>query len=128
MTKIDELMELADAFAETADHFGYVRARSRLKSALEAALVQGKPYDQQAMELCDECGWKAVMPGEPCLLCSKPDPVQAQTPPPRLTEDEIIETARSLGWWTADKEIADDALRLSRAIEAAVRKQFWGER
>ena len=29
-----------------------------------------QPYDQQAMELCSECGWKAIMPGEPCFVCN----------------------------------------------------------
>jgi hypothetical protein len=29
------------------------------------------PYDQTALELCDQCGWKAVIPGEPCLVCTK---------------------------------------------------------
>lgn len=28
------------------------------------------PYDQQAMEPCLECGWKAIMPGEPCFVCN----------------------------------------------------------
>ena len=28
------------------------------------------PYDQQALELCNECGWKAIMPGEPCFVCN----------------------------------------------------------
>lgn len=28
------------------------------------------PYDQQALELCPECGWKAIMPGEPCFVCN----------------------------------------------------------
>lgn len=27
-------------------------------------------YDQQALELCPECGWKAIMPGEPCFVCN----------------------------------------------------------
>ena len=29
-------------------------------------------YDQQAMELCEVCGWKAKMDGEPCLVCQAP--------------------------------------------------------
>jgi len=36
-------------------------------------------YDQQAMELCEVCGWKAKMDGEPCLVCQAPqiDKLQA---------------------------------------------------
>ena len=32
---------------------------------------QAKPYDQQELELCDKCGWKAIMPGESCLVCER---------------------------------------------------------
>lgn len=39
--------------------------------ALRSALDAPEPYDQQALELCPECGWKAVIPGEPCLMCTK---------------------------------------------------------
>ena len=34
-------------------------------------------YDQQALELCDKCGWKAIMPGEPCLNCSRGEVMKA---------------------------------------------------
>lgn len=87
-------------------------------------LEDADQYDQQAMELCENCGWKAVMPGEPCLLCSKPDPVQAQTPPPLLTDaliDEIF--SRAVDDYEAGR-IEYEARGFARAIEAAVRKQF----
>lgn len=32
---------------------------------------QPEPYDQQALEPCEACGWKAVIPGEPCFMCTK---------------------------------------------------------
>lgn len=35
------------------------------------------PYDQQALELCEVCGWKAVIPGEPCLVCERNEKVAA---------------------------------------------------
>ena len=28
-------------------------------------------YDQTALELCEECGWKAVIPGDGCLVCAR---------------------------------------------------------
>jgi len=31
-------------------------------------------YDQTALELCDECGWKAIIPGEGCLTCARQKP------------------------------------------------------
>jgi hypothetical protein len=30
-----------------------------------------KQYDQTALELCNECGWKAIIPGEGCLVCAR---------------------------------------------------------
>jgi hypothetical protein len=30
-----------------------------------------EPYDQTALELCDVCGWKTVMPEEGCLNCKR---------------------------------------------------------
>lgn len=50
-------------------------------SALEAALAAPEPYDQQAMELCGACGWKAVMPGEPCFICNMQTKAQQEAAP-----------------------------------------------
>ena len=36
-----------------------------------------QPYDQQAMELCEACGWKAIIPGEQCLVCERNDALAA---------------------------------------------------
>ena len=35
------------------------------------------PYDQQALELCESCGWKAVICGEPCLNCGRGEVMKA---------------------------------------------------
>lgn len=40
-------------------------------TALRAALDAPEPYDQQALEPCPVCGWKAIVPGEPCLMCER---------------------------------------------------------
>lgn len=29
------------------------------------------PYDQTALELCETCGWKTLIPGEGCLNCER---------------------------------------------------------
>jgi hypothetical protein len=58
---------------------------------------------------------------EDMLLASAAPP--AQTPPPRLTDDEVIEIAK-LGWWKSDSDITSDGLDIARAIETAVRAQF----
>jgi hypothetical protein len=28
-------------------------------------------YDQTSLELCNECGWRALIPGEGCLICAR---------------------------------------------------------
>jgi hypothetical protein len=33
--------------------------------------IEGESYDQTALELCEECGWKAVIPGDGCLVCAR---------------------------------------------------------
>lgn len=43
-------------------------------TALRAAIEH---YDQTSLELCEKCGWKAIIPSEGCLVCArqKPKPV-----------------------------------------------------
>ncbi len=71
----DELMRQAIADADKLTPFcsglgaAILRDVKESLAALEAAL---KPqYDQQALELCDLCGWKALIPGEGCLNCQR---------------------------------------------------------
>jgi hypothetical protein len=40
-------------------------------AALQAALTEPEPYDQTALELCDTCGWKTLIPTEGCLNCDR---------------------------------------------------------
>jgi hypothetical protein len=40
----------------------------QIEDALRAAIEQ---YDQTALELCKECGWRAMIPGEGCLTCAR---------------------------------------------------------
>jgi hypothetical protein len=35
------------------------------------AAPRQEQYDQTALELCEECGWKAIIPGEGCLVCAR---------------------------------------------------------
>ncbi len=42
---------------------------------------QPQPYDQQALELCEVCGWKTLIPGDGCLNCErKPQPQPEKRP------------------------------------------------
>jgi len=40
-------------------------------NAIQAELAKQAPYDQTALELCDKCGWKTLIPGEGCLNCQR---------------------------------------------------------
>tara|TARA_R110000868_G_C10748250_1_gene752969 strand:- start:207 stop:719 length:513 start_codon:yes stop_codon:yes gene_type:complete len=64
-------------------------------------------YDQTALELCEECGWKAVIPGEPCLVCVK------QRQPLTLAEIDALDFKAINGG--SDSQYS---VRFTRAIEA----------
>lgn len=87
--------------------------------ALAAIAAQHVPqYDQQALELCEACGWKTLIPDEGCLNCERkpqPQPVRdveisnmgrpftvkaytsPQTQPQPVQQDHYKELA-ALGW------------------------------
>lgn len=48
--------------------------RAIVRAAAEIGMSmpkQPEPYDQQELLLCEVCGWKAIFPGEPCLMCER---------------------------------------------------------
>jgi len=45
-------------------------------SAARKALAQPEPYDQTALELCNVCGWKTLIPDDACLNCERAQPEQ----------------------------------------------------
>ena len=47
-------------------------------TAIKEALAQPlqKPYDQTALELCNVCGWKTLIPDDCCLNCERAQPAQ----------------------------------------------------
>ena len=79
MKTVDELMALADDLAQAHYNLGSCpepydselcdEARAALLTALQEALRE--PYDQQALELCEACGWKTLIPGDSCLNCAR---------------------------------------------------------
>ena len=48
-------------------------AREQARSAWYDGYKSAKAeqYDQTSLELCKECGWKAIIPGEGCLVCAR---------------------------------------------------------
>jgi hypothetical protein len=45
------------------------RTMEALRDALQS--IATATYDQQELELCDVCGWKAVIPDDGCLNCQR---------------------------------------------------------
>jgi hypothetical protein len=39
-------------------------------------LLAQEPYDQTALELCNVCGWKTLIPDDGCLNCEREHPAQ----------------------------------------------------
>jgi hypothetical protein len=71
------------------------------------------PYDQTELELCDECGWKTLIPESGCLNCER-----SKTKKP-LTNDVIS----SLWLWSQSEQAKatgkGQQYAFARAIEAA---------
>lgn len=70
---------------ETPSESGFINAMAaQLDSEIAAALAlpDAQPvlalYDQQALDLCDACGWKAKFPGEQCLNCNRNPTIEPQ--------------------------------------------------
>jgi hypothetical protein len=64
-----------EALQDTCDHLparsGVEREVDDAITALQVALAQPEQYDQTALELCEKCGWKAIIPDEGCLVCAR---------------------------------------------------------
>ena len=59
------------AAIEQAEKQDYIK----LEAAYFSGSADGKEvveqYDQTALELCKECGWRAMIPGDGCLVCAR---------------------------------------------------------
>jgi hypothetical protein len=42
-----------------------------LASDVDALMAQPELYDQTALELCEVCGWKTLIPSDGCLNCER---------------------------------------------------------
>ena len=43
-------------------------------------MAEPEPYDQTALELCETCGWKTLIPGDGCLNCERQNATRPQWP------------------------------------------------
>ena len=144
MKTVDELMALADAAVDAAKVSAihpvamtssiYEKRRAALLTALQEALRE--PYDQQALELCEACGWKTLIPGNSCLNCvrsidTSQEPVeksggsvQVQLARDNRDTDEAL-LRQALGIISANyAEEYDEAHELS--VERAIRARLEG--
>jgi hypothetical protein len=128
-----EAAQQALAALETAacDHDcgdGYYRDPA---NTLRAALAE--PYDQQALELCEECGWKTLIPTEGCLNCErqpKAEPVAwgivasntGRICQVELDADEVADhnPARIVPLYAAPQPRHDDEALLRQALHALI--------
>jgi hypothetical protein len=61
------------------------------------AAPRQEQYDQTALELCEECGWKALIPGDGCLVCARQKPTAWMYDFLSDNRDEVIRD-----WMTQD--------------------------
>jgi hypothetical protein len=61
------------------------------------------PYDQTALELCEVCGWKTLIPTEGCLNCERQPKAEQE---PVGTYEEVMQTMRSLQTGTLEQQQA----------------------
>ena len=133
MTKqVDELMRLADEYAYANTEDQERSNREALRTALEAALKPGSepiaylyhdariPNDAHpwlhSTLLVLAADRRQGLPGETPLYTAPP----AQTPPPRLTDEQI----GNIHYIESECREQPSPMAFARAIESAVRKQF----
>lgn len=68
------------------DPGGYTADQMKAYASAAIAAQHVPQYDQQALELCEACGWKTLIPDEGCLNCERkpqpqPQPVQKEPCP-----------------------------------------------
>ena len=51
-------------------------AFAKLVADKERQEALAQPYDQTALELCNVCGWKTLIPDDACLNCERAQPEQ----------------------------------------------------
>ena len=74
-------------------------------------------YDQTALELCDVCGWKTLIPDEGCLNCERGKPLVG------LTNEEIQDLGYKAEKFDKSNSEWFDRFGFARAIEAKLREK-----
>ena len=120
-TYSDELDAMEDAGIQA--QIDFAKAADMLEADGKAQQVTH--YDQQALELCDKCGWKAIMPGEPCFVCNMKTEAQQVAVPagwalvPIEPTPEMIAAGRDAPVSSALEDIDADYCAVYKAMLAA---------
>jgi hypothetical protein len=130
--EIDAAMDNLRAAIEQPLKIDPADCHIRVGEVSEPISVGGKePYDQTALELCKECGWKAVIPDDGCLVCARQKPVAWRwkevkgefvgdwvlteiEPPPYVTESMPLYTAPRQWVELTDEEVMKTWNRVSK--------------
>ena len=83
---------------------------------LEKAQPAQESYDQTALELCNVCGWKTLIPDDCCLNCERAQP--AQEP---VAFDAFLESEDFYELMQAYRHFPIDALVKFEAVKDALR-------
>jgi hypothetical protein len=70
-----------------------------INKATTSPLPVQEPYDQTALELCNVCGWKTLIPDDGCLNCEREKPPQREWV--GLTDEEIAQGNKES--WVAEQ-------------------------
>ena len=120
-------VDLADCTTEEYETALYWERVLREKNA-----AAQPAYDQTALELCEVCGWKTLIPGDVCLNCEHEAAARRQWVV--LTDEEIEKLSVENGHATFlndDEETGiiwfdGDATPFARAIEQKLREKNGG--
>jgi DNA-directed RNA polymerase subunit RPC12/RpoP len=119
--------QLQTVLGALQEHARYAGSKTVEAIAIIKQMMQAEPGEPG--NECPMCNHHQSSISYDCNNCGRSVQIEytaappAQTPP-RLSDDAIIEIAKSLGWWIGESDIAADSIEISRAIETAVRKQF----
>ena len=88
--------------------------------AIRAAIEQ---YDQTSLELCEECGWRAMIPGDGCLVCARQKAPRQWV---ELTDEEVHEGFCHVEYetpndWNTDPD--DWCQQFARYLEAKLKEK-----
>ncbi len=112
-------------------------ALEALEAKLQEAIHAPEPYDQQSLELCEKCGWKAIVPGEPCLMCERhgrmialdemQDIADRYAHRMAMTLECVLMDRSSDRWWDEGMQLISEYRMAMNAIHERESPTFMGE-